>query len=263
MGKEDKAQLELSESSSLIDFLYVDKERVDSLISQLRNGTLRSVTKTIGTSEGSFMSGKGNIEVVSGKIASKNKTKEEASEEYDPYHSQIIGLLNDLSISPLQSLPSLCSGKLVCIQAPIKIRDLRSIKKLMPVLEKNSKFFQLPNNHNIKNIFKAMTSMIEAMDDSIELSIKFDSTLISGTLREGCLSIQQSDLNRTYGIDLPGKWYILGILDSQVKNNSENIISSPGTIEDAIDACTTAINQLYSNAHYGIVPILIYREIKY
>lgn len=154
MGKEDKAQLELSESSALIDFLYVDKERVDSLISQLRNGTLRSVTKTIGTSEGSFMSGKGNIEVVSGKIGSKNKTKEEASEEYDPYHSQIIGLLNDLSISPLQSLPSLCSGKLVCIQAPIKIRDLRSIKKLMPVLEKNSKFFQLPNNHNIKNIFK-------------------------------------------------------------------------------------------------------------
>lgn len=263
MGKEDKAQLELSESSSLIDFLYVDKERVDSLISQLRNGTLRSVTKTIGTSEGSFMSGKGNIEVVSGKIGSKNKTKEEASEEYDPYHSQIIGLLNDLSISPLQSLPSLCSGKLVCIQAPIKIRDLRSIKKLMPVLEKNSKFFQLPNNHNIKNIFKAMTSMIEAMDDSIELSIKFDSILISGTLREGCLSIQQSDLNRTYGIDLPGKWYILGILDSQVKNNSENIISPPGTIEDAIDACTTAINQLYSNAQYGIVPILIYREIKY
>lgn len=115
MGKEDKAQLELSESSSLIDFLYVDKERVDSLISQLRNGTLRSVTKTIGTSEGSFMSGKGNIEVVSGKIGSKNKTKEEASEEYDPYHSQIIGLLNDLSIPPLQSLPSLCSGKLVCI----------------------------------------------------------------------------------------------------------------------------------------------------
>lgn len=63
MGKEDKTQLELPESSSLIDFLYVDKERVDSLISQLRNGTLRSVTKTIGTSEGSFMSGKGNIKL--------------------------------------------------------------------------------------------------------------------------------------------------------------------------------------------------------
>lgn len=75
------------------------------------------------------MSGKGNIKLVSGKIESKNKTKEEASEEYDPYHSQIIELLNDLSIPTLQSLPSLCSGKLVCIQAPIKIRDMHSINK--------------------------------------------------------------------------------------------------------------------------------------
>lgn len=60
--------------------------------------------------------------------------------------------------------------------------------------------------------------MIEAMDDSIELSIKFDSTLISGTLREGCLSIQQSDLNRTYGIDLPGNGTFSGywILKSRI-----------------------------------------------
>lgn len=84
MGKEDKAQLELSESSSLIDFLYVDKERVDSLISQLRNGTLRSVTKTIGTSEGSFMSGKGNIEVVSGKLAQKIKLRKKPPKNMIP-----------------------------------------------------------------------------------------------------------------------------------------------------------------------------------
>ncbi len=263
MGKEDETRLELPESSSLIDFLYVDKERVDSLISQLRNGTLRSVTKTIGTSEGSFMSGKGNIGVASGRIGSQNKTKEEASEEYDPYHSQVIGLLNDLSIAPLQSLPPVCSGKLVCIHAPIKIRDLHSIKQLMPVIEKNQKFFQLPNDRNIKGIIKAMISMIQSMDDSIELSIRFESTLISGTLREGCLSIRQSDLNRTYGIDLPGQWYILGILDSHSHNDSSHTDSTPDSIESAIDACTEAINQLYSNAQYGIVPILIYREINY
>ena len=108
-----------------------------------------------------------------------------------------------------------------------------------------------------------MISMIQSMDDSIELSIRFESTLISGTLREGCLSIRQSDLNRTYGIDLPGQWYILGILDSHSHNDSSNTDSTPDSIESAIDACTEAINQLYSNAQYGIVPILIYREINY
>lgn len=261
MGKENETRLELSESSSLIDFLYVDKERVDSLISQLRNGTLRSVTKTIGTSEGSSVSGKINVEVAAGKITSKQKSKEEAAEEYDPYHSQLIGLLNDLGLAPLKKLPAACSGRLVCIQAPIKIRDLHSIKKMMPFMEKNARLFQIPNDKNIKGMIKIMSSMIQAMDDSIELSIHFDDSLINGTLREGCLSIQQADLNRTYGISLPGQWYVLGILDSQPVTTDSSTM--PGSIEDAVDACTAAINQLYSHAQYGIVPILIYREIKY
>ena len=60
MGNENQTQPEFFEGSALIDFLYVDNERVDSLISQLRNGTLRSVTKTIGTSEGSSVSVRGS-----------------------------------------------------------------------------------------------------------------------------------------------------------------------------------------------------------
>ena len=49
MGEENKAQSELFESKTLIDFLYIDNERIDSLISQLNHGTLRSVVKTMGT----------------------------------------------------------------------------------------------------------------------------------------------------------------------------------------------------------------------
>lgn len=37
---------------SLIDFLYVDETRVDSLISQLRDGTPRSVVKMVEDSTG-------------------------------------------------------------------------------------------------------------------------------------------------------------------------------------------------------------------
>ena len=46
MGEENKARSELFESKTLIDFLYIDNERIDSLISQLNHGTLRSVVKT-------------------------------------------------------------------------------------------------------------------------------------------------------------------------------------------------------------------------
>ncbi len=263
MGKENQTQSEFFENSSLIDFLYVDNERVDSLISQLRNGTLRSVTKTIGTSEGSSISGKGNIEIVSGQMSSKNKNKEEASEQYDPYHSLLITLLNDLNISPLTMLPKSCDSQLVCIQAPIKIRDLQSIKKLLPFLEKNARLFKIPNDKNTKETLKLVSSMIQSMDDSIELSIHFNGNLINGTLREGCLSIRQADLNRTYGVILPGQWYVLGVLDSQTQSSFADNVYSQDSIESMIDACTTAMNQIYSNPQYGIIPILIYREIKY
>ena len=63
MGKKEQTRPELSESQ-LIDFLYIDKSRVDSLISQIRSGTLRSVTKTIGTSEGSSVSVNGGVPAV-------------------------------------------------------------------------------------------------------------------------------------------------------------------------------------------------------
>ena len=93
MGEENKAQSELFESKTLIDFLYIDNERIDSLISQLNHGTLRSVVKTMGTSEGSSASGGVNAPI-SGKIEHSNLSNETASEIYDPYHSKVLQLLS-------------------------------------------------------------------------------------------------------------------------------------------------------------------------
>ena len=93
MGTKEAVETNFSDAQDLIDFLYIDKERIDSFISQLRNGTLRSVTKTIGTSEGSSLSTKGSIEVVQGIWEKRNESNEKAAEEYDPYHSQIIQLM--------------------------------------------------------------------------------------------------------------------------------------------------------------------------
>ncbi|WP_427112958.1 DUF6414 family protein [Megasphaera sueciensis] len=262
MGKEDKTGSELFEDSTLIDFLYVDKERVDSLISQIRNGTLRSVTKTTGTSEGSSISGNGSVGVVSGKYFSDNKSNEKSEEYYDPYHSQLINLLNDLAIPSLVEFPNPCIGKLVVIEAPIKIRDMRSIKSLMPMVTKNLAMFKIPQDKDTRKGIKLMQDMIFAMDDAIELSIPFLGTPINGTLREGCLSIKQSDLNRTYGVDLPGKWYTLGILD--VSSTQLTVPSDDAkTLEDFVDICSKALNQFYSSTQYSITPILIYRTINY
>lgn len=259
MGKENETGFELPESSTLIDFLYVDKERVDSLISQLRNGTLRSVTKTIGASEGSSVSGKVTAAVAGGEYKNINKSESSAAQEFDPYHSQLINLLNDLEIIPLSNLPNSCDGKLALINGKVTIRDIASIKAVMPAITKNQKIFGIKDK-GTRDIFKLMDDMIQQMSDSISLSINFNNISINGTLKENSLSIKQGDLLRTYGVNLPGTWHILGIIDSNNKIETENN-TQVNTIENAIDAYASAMNTLYSQSLYRIIPILIFREI--
>jgi hypothetical protein len=118
MGAKDKKQSILSEASSLIDFLYVDKERVDSFISQTRNGTLRSVTKSIGTSEGSAVSCKVGVPAIAKAMCNHSQESfGNSSENYDPYHSQLMKLLADLEIHPLDELPKPCTSKLVLLKS--------------------------------------------------------------------------------------------------------------------------------------------------
>lgn len=261
MGKEDCTQPEFLESSSLIDFLYVDKERVDSLISQIRSGTLRSVTKTINASEGSSFSAKLGISGTGGELKKSQESDEAAAEQYDPYHSQLIELLNDLCIAPLAALPLSCVGELVVLKSALLIRDIASMKAMLPALAKNQAAFIGNTDKNTRSIMKVMQDLLQHMPDTISLALSVDGVSVDGVLKEAGLSIKQSDLIRMYGSSIPGEWYVLGILDQMEPQNQ--MPSGVASIENAIDAFSMAISQLYSASQYKIIPILIYREITY
>ncbi|MCH4095040.1 MAG: hypothetical protein LKE88_00100 [Acidaminococcus provencensis] len=112
---------------SLIDFLYVDETRVDSLISQLRDGTPRSVVKMVEDSTGSTKSGKADAKLVAAEYKSENTATKSAEENYDPFHNKIIQLLHDLSLPIQKTLNEPFSKKLVILNGTIKIRDLLNI----------------------------------------------------------------------------------------------------------------------------------------
>lgn len=251
MGQKDTATVEVPEKASLIDFLYTDKERADSLISQIRNGTLRSVVKTTGTSEGFSVSGKARIPtVLEGNIDKATNSSISASEQFDPYHSQLLGLLNDLCIEPLDTLPRSCVGELVILKSAVLIRDIASMKAMMPALSKNQSVFMGNADKNTRNIMKVMQDLLQNMPDTISLALSVDGIHVDGVLKEAGLSIKQSDLIRMYGASIPGEWYILGILDQM--ETQAPMPSSVASIENAIDAFSMAISQLYSASKYKI-----------
>ena len=238
MGQKDDSQTKLLEEKTLVDFLYVDKERADSFISQIRNGTLISVTKTNISSEITSKMGKGTIGVASGQYTNTNKTEDRAAEQYDPYHSQLLNLLNDLEIQPLEELPDSIIGQLVLIEAPIVIRNITTIKALLPVYLKNDSVLSQKVDKLIKKNLLIINEVLQQMSDSISLSINFDNNLIVGTLKETGLAIKQDDLMRTYGVNIPGKWFILGIMDSTISVKQDTALNS---LEGIVDILSLAV----------------------
>lgn len=259
MGTKEATETSLFDDEILIDFLYIDKERTDSFISQLRNGTLRSVTKTIGTSEGSSVSTKGSIEVVQGTWGKRNESNQRAAEEYDPYHSQILQLLNDLAIHPLDQLPESCTGQLVLIESRIKIQDIESIKSMMPIFTKNSSTFGVPQTKEAKSMMRIFSDILAQMANTISLTLELEGHSVTGTLKGNGLSIAQSDINRTYGTQIPGEWFTLGILDTSSAHITSTDISS---LDDAIDVMSDSLNQLFQSSIYRIIPILVFRRVQ-
>lgn len=259
MGQKDKTKSSIPETTQILDFLYIDKERADSFISQLRNGTLRSVTKTTGTSESSSISMKGNAAVVNGEYKHDQKTDANAAEQYDPYHNQLINLLNDLNIQPLDNLPVDAEGQLVLLLGTIAIRDAETMRSLLHVLSKNKNMLGSQFDRNTRSIIKMITDTLDQLPDTISFSMKFQNTMITGVLKESALAIQKSDLMRIYGAHMPGKWYVLGIIDHIAAN--DELPTTPGSIEDAIDICSNATNQLFASSEYKIIPILVFRPI--
>lgn len=260
MGQKDTGQTKLLEEKALVDFLYVDKERADSFISQIRNGTLRSVTKTNISSKTTSKTGKGNIGVASGQYTNTNKTENRAAEQYDPYHSQLLNLLNDLETQPLEKLPDEVIGRLVLIEAPIVIRNITTIKALLPLYLKNDSLLSQKVDDVKKKNLTMINEVLQQMSDSISLSIHFDNNLIIGTLKESGLAIKQDDLMRTYGVNIPGKWFVLGILDSSISTSPDTILNS---LEGIVDILSVAVNNMYSSSKYKIVPVLIFRIINF
>lgn len=261
MGAKNTATSEFFTHSTLIDFLYVDKHRVDSLISQIRNGTLRSVAKTMGASESSSFSAKGTVAVAAAGYEKSNKSNSSATEQYDPYHSQIIQLLNDLNVPPLVTLPDPCAGKLVMINAPMQVRDFATIKSILPVIAKNPRLLNIPRDSEVKRMLKLTLDLLQEMADSITINLTLNGEKITGTLKADGLSIKQDDLLRTYGVSLPDTWQTLGILDAiESPGTDPSVISS---IEEFTDLISSTFKTLYSPSIYKIIPILIFRGIVY
>lgn len=270
MGKDNLNEQQLSESiqtkPELVDFLYIDSERVDSFISQLKNGTLRSVSKTNATLQGSSDSAKFGFDakIVSGGIGNTEKINNttSATENYDPYHKQIIDLINMLPCDPIDiSLPNI--AKLGFLTGEVIIRDMSIFTSIVPVVVNNPKVFG-PTAKEAKANLKAMSELIKATPGTIDITITTDDGYkISGTVAENYLKIPLPSILKNYGTSMPGKWVIIGIFDtySEPLISTEAPIDDNTTVESMVDTYAETIKAFYARSAIKVIPLIIFRVV--
>ena len=100
-SKPNRTVKEDTKDLALIDFLYLDTNKLNSFISQINNGTLQSVSTKSSTMQGSNNSYGGNaglptVAQASASRATSTTNVDEKVISYNPYHSQFVEILNDL-----------------------------------------------------------------------------------------------------------------------------------------------------------------------
>lgn len=253
--------------TGLIDFLYKDLSRIESLFAQLFHGSLKEIaaTESFGTSSSNTF--KAGLHAVEGSKTSEKQKIDTLEKRIDPHDQKILDILKYLNLPQVSyNLPSNPIGQIFLIKGNINIRDYQTIKDAIPIILSS---FTIPNSNvklskkELNEQKKFIESLFKLVPMGLELEIKMDdNTTLIGFLKEQFLTESPNDLLKIYGNQLPGQWYCLGIIDSIKQLETDTEVSD---LRQSIDQFAMAIKELYNqeNIEYGITPILIFRELTF
>lgn len=267
MGKDNLDQQQPSEpiqiKPELVDFLYIDSERVDSFISQIKNGTLRSVSKTNATLQGSSSNAgvEANIKILKGSIGAKEQIDNSVSstENYDPFHKQVIDLINILEYDEINPTES-NEAKLGFVTGRVVIRNLSIFTELVPVIFTHKTVFGV-TAREAKNNINAMSDLIKASPSTIDFTITTsDGSKVSGTIIEEYLKIPMGSILKNYGTTLPGNWVVIGMFDTTTPQLSSDP-DTESTVEGLVDTYSDTLKNFFAASTTKVIPLIIFRTI--
>lgn len=270
MGKEKSAKDGFScAKTELIDFLYIDIDRIDSYISQIRQGRIRAVTTSDAVSRVSGGEGAADIKVMKGTVFIGNESNQGQVLQYDLGYRPIIELLSDLNLPVSSWAAELTSGRLSLLKASVRIRDIATVKSVMPaVIESGVVESSVPSKQRkeLRSNLKMLQMFLTSIPECLGCTVQIKDAVLDGFLQPEYLTIKQADLSKNFGVALPGAWHVLGIVDDVEKDGVGGTIDSTNdksdfSLEPVIDSITGAYKGLYDNHQYKITPILIFRQV--
>lgn len=255
-----------AEENHLIDFLYRDSARIDSLVSQLFQGALTSfaVSQNSTNQDGNKLSL--GMPMLRGDNSISRSQTDGVQKNYAPHDVNLIDLLANLKpILDCRPLSLSDIGRLCIVSGKLIIRDYRSLKQTAPILFESKEVQDgiAPNNKRLgRDIAKMLGSILKVVPMGIELELHTtaDEVLI-GPAKAECFTDNIEDVSRTYGNSMPGMWSVLAVVDA---TDATEINQSSSAIRKSMDDLANLTRAMYTGmtAQHVMSPILIFRNLR-
>lgn len=267
------------EENFLIDFLYVDRARIQTLSSQLfPNGHLTQTKQSTSTAETSKLGFQGGIPgVLKGNGDHNEAFTESIERQFDATWSTTLDVLRELNDKKyiVKDLENALLGQVVQFKGHIQVNDLRMMQKLwQPMLQINSKQQIQAAKGADKVLAKKeldantqLAKVIELLPHMLQMRVWNSENAAWSTIEPSYLTINPLDLVFKHGAFVPGEWTIISILDakpSDVETDYMTAMLNTGTgVTAGMPQILRGLREAFGRGpdDYGITPIAIYRKV--
>jgi len=242
----------------LYDFIYKNKEVIESFYAQMFDGLLMkdNIVKEIGSDEDKSKSV--GYSSSSLKNSSSSHEKEAVNREKKPHDAVTIDTLSILSKNA-KDIKSATNGEIVKIPATVFFLDKALFDTLLPNL---FEMMSVGLNNKEKKEAKKFFNLINTIFKSIRfdpLCFMYGSDFITiGTIKEELLQEPISSYHLKHGRSGLSDVFIIGI-----KEENTNFLEPKSDLQGgALEIVEGIKNSILPNDAYVVAPIAIYREIE-
>ncbi|KXB20946.1 DUF6414 family protein [Xylella fastidiosa] len=255
--------------NSVFDYLYVDKEKLSYILSQLNDDgvvtVLRKISALSGSNGGDI---KGSLKIVSASAHETESFSDSTDSTFDAkwlLPSNLLAILDDHKL--INRGISNATGKIVLVKGKLQIFDLDLIKRLWDgiLFIHNSEEKNNQKSKQVKtsaNEMKGVGLILKELPPTIQLSLFNNDIEIWSLLDQKYMMVDHYAFALKHGSKIQGEWHVLAIVDSLPGEAEMGALPTASAFINMITPFMSAIKDFMGkplNA-YGVTPLMIFRE---
>ncbi|MEK6419991.1 MAG: hypothetical protein V4801_10320 [Burkholderia gladioli] len=269
---------ELPSIEYLYDFAYLDRGRIDFYFAQLfEDGVLTQTKRTAKDSSSDSSKFGGSIKILSGESSGTDLVERGLERLFDPSWLapvEVLNKLDELSFVHRDIGDAPISG-LFMSNCKMSIMDIRMLQEVWDhigdyALMNEISAMDLPPKEKQRRIAEGkktnehVVKVVQKLPHAIQASFAVDHHQLWSTLDPENMLINADDLALKHGAQVPGNWYVLGIVDARPDPEIETGHVELHGLSLAMETMLSAFRDLMGRPHgsFGVTPIAIFRPVR-